>query len=229
MKQIAAVCCGLLIATASSQAQVIVQWTFETSYSQITGSGAVLTGILPEAGTGVATGTHAGTATTWSSPAGNGSSHSFSANTWAVGDSWLFDVSTAGYHNLMLSYDQTSSNTGPGRGVLQYSLDNILFTPIGPEYAILANAAPNPTWNSITYNSVYTFTYDLSSIPQIENLAHVYFRILDTSTVSANGGTVAAGGTSRIDNFTLAVVPEPQRLTLLAGVCCLARKWFRRA
>lgn len=216
----------LLLAAASTQGQIISQWTFENSFASLTGTGATLTGIAPEVGTGSASGVHASAATVWSSPSGNGSLHAFSANTWGVGDYWEFQTSTIGYSGLTLSYDQTSSNTGPGRSTLQFSTDGTTFTPIGAEYVILANAAPN-AWNTTTNNPLSTFTYDLSGIPSLNNASTVYFRIVDTSTTSANGATVAAGGTDRIDNFTLSV-PEPQSLTLLAGLALLGSRWFRR-
>jgi hypothetical protein len=74
----------------SNKAQTIAQWTFETTFGGISGTGTSLTGILPEVGTGSASGVHAAAATIWSSPSDNGSAHSFSANTWAVGDYWKY-------------------------------------------------------------------------------------------------------------------------------------------
>jgi len=66
--------------------------------------------VSPEIGSGSASGSHAGAAT-YSSPTGNGSAKSYSANAWAVNDYWQFQVSTVGYTNITLSYDQTSSAT----------------------------------------------------------------------------------------------------------------------
>ncbi|MBV9106907.1 MAG: PEP-CTERM sorting domain-containing protein, partial [Verrucomicrobia bacterium] len=37
----------------------------------------------------------------------------------------------------------------------------------------------------------------------------VYFRLIDTSTVSIGGATVTTAGTNRIDNFEVDAVPEP--------------------
>jgi hypothetical protein len=45
----------------------------------------------------------------------------------------------------------------------------------------------------------------------------VYFRITNASTVSINGGVVAAAGTGRVDDFTVfqvVAVPEPSQIAL---------------
>src|SRR6266446_9928561 len=95
----------VFLGATSAQAQ-IAQWTFETSIPATAGPFA------PEVGSGSASGLHAGAAV-YSSPAGNGSAHSYSANTWAVGDYWQFQTSTLGFSGIALSWDQASSSTGP--------------------------------------------------------------------------------------------------------------------
>lgn len=196
------------ISLSSLEAQTLAKWTFETSIPTTAGP------LNPEIGAGSALGFHAGVAT-YSNPAGNGSAESFSANSWAVGDYFQFSLSTAGYAGIGLSFDQTSSNTGPRDYDLQYSTDGINFTAF-VSYQVLANgASPNASWNGTTYQSAYTFNYDLSAITAIDNAANVYFRLANTSTVAANGGVVAAAGANRVDNFTVSVVPEPASATLL--------------
>jgi PEP-CTERM motif len=211
--------CSLLIGV-STRGQTIAQWTFESNTA--TNSGPIAADI----GLGSASGSHAGAAV-YSSPAGNGSPHSYSVNTWAVNDYWQFSSSTIGYSGIELEWDQTSSGTGPRDFILSYSTDGTSFSQFGSQYSVLANASPNPTWNASTSSSLYHFAVDLSSIAGLNNQGSVYFRLVDNSTTSANGGTVATAGTDRLDNFTIEVVPEPTSAALgLLGVGFAA--WLRR-
>src|SRR5260221_7300627 len=75
-----------LVVGVSIQAQVITKWTFESTVPTNAGP------FSAEIGAGFASGLHAGAAV-YSSPSGNGSTHSYSANTWAIGDYWQFQTS----------------------------------------------------------------------------------------------------------------------------------------
>ncbi len=113
--------------------------------------------------------------------------------------------------------DQTKQRKHGPRANLdsQYSTDGTTFTTFGSGYSVLANAAPNPLWNATTSSSLYTSTVDFSSVTALNNDSTVYFRLVDTSTTSANGGVVGTGGTDRVDNFTVvSSVPEPTTLAL---------------
>jgi hypothetical protein len=202
-------------ATNNATAQTTVaDWTFETSAPTTAGP------ISPEIGAGSALGFHSGTST-YSAPAGNGSAHSFSSTNWLTNDYYQFTVSTLGDTGLSMSFDQTSSNTGPGNFALEYSTDGTHFTTFG-SYTVLANASPNTVWSATSArNSAYTFNFDLSSITGLNNQATDYFRLVDTTAVSANGGTVGSGGTDRVDNVsivaaTTAAVPEPGTYLLMS-------------
>jgi hypothetical protein len=211
---------ALTLSAMSAQAVVIANWTFETSIPLTAGP------FTPEVGAGSALGVHAGAAT-YSSPAGNGSSHSFSSNTWAIGDYYQFSVSTLGLSNISLTFDQTSSNTGPRDFGVFYSTNGVSFTQFGADYQVLPNAAPNPTWNATTSSPIYTFSYDLSSVASLNNAATVTFRLQNTTTVAANGTTVAATGTDRVDNVIIQTqaVPEPASMAVLGlGVVALIRR-----
>jgi len=202
------------VASTSVKAQIITKWTFETSVPATAGPFA------PEIGSGSASGFHSGSGgtTTYSSPAGNGSTHSFSANGWAVGDYYQFQTGTLGDSGLTVSYDQTSSNTGPGQYQFGYSTDGVNFTSFGAVYSVLANAAPNAPWNATTSSSAYTLTYDLSSVAGLNNQNNVYFRLTDEATTSANGGAIGTAGTDRVDNFTVSLTPAPEPTTLALGL-----------
>jgi hypothetical protein len=211
-------CAVSLLGTGTSHASItIAQWTFETSVPATSGP------FDPEVGGGSALGSHA-SSSTYSSTAGNGSSHSFSVNNWAVGDYWEFTVSTLNYSEITLSWDQTSSNTGPRDYKLAYSTDGSLFTDFAT-YIVLSYASPNPAWSSSTTHSEYNLFADLSAITTLNNQANIYFRLIDNSTTSANGGTVGSSGTDRVDNFIVsgtpaaAAVPEPS--TCVAGALLL--------
>ena len=194
-----------------ASADTIADWTFETTAPTTAGP------ISPETGSGSASGSHAGAAV-YSSPVGNGSAKSYSANTWAVNDYWQFQVSATGYQGIMLSYDQNGSSTGPGTFQLEYSSDGINFFTFGSAYTLTAGV----TWASGTPNQPTHESFDLSSIIALNNASVVDFRLIDTSTVSVNGGTVGSGGTDRIDNvdITGTLVPEPSSLAVvgLGGV-----------
>jgi len=218
-----------IFAATTAPAQIAAQWTFEGSFASITGSSPTLSGLSPEVGTGTASGVHASTAT-WSSPAGNGSTHSFSVNTWAVGDYFQFQTSTLGLNNILVSFDQTSSGTGPRDFKLTYSTDGTTFSQFASDYMVLANASPNPVWNATTASSIYSYSFNLSAVTALNNASAVYFRVVDDSTISANGGTVATTGTDRLDNFTVQVVPVPEpNIAALAGFGVLGLILSRRS
>ena len=213
---------GISVIAGAAQAQVtIANWNFENT---TVGTTAVndLPPISADSGLGSLTSHHA-TAATFSTPAGNGSAKSISANTYAVGDYWQFQVATTGLNNISVSYDQTGSNTGPRDWIFQYSTDGTNFTDFGSQYSITNDAwSPTAGVNPVSFHS-----FDFTGISAVENAATVYFRIVDNSTVSINGGTVAAGGTGRLDNITVSAnpVPEPASMAALGlGALALIRK-----
>jgi hypothetical protein len=227
---LAAVCA---FAVQSSFAEDLALWTFETTSNSITGPGPTLGPIPADVGSGSAFGIHAlGSATgTWSHPVGNGSPSSFSANTWSTGDCFQFQVSTIGYMDLIVSYDQTRSSGGPTTFTFSYGTDGVNFSPFLVDYAVLNNATntspPTTPWGSTPLRqSAYTFAHDLSAIATVENAATVYFRIIDDSP------TGAVSGTSRIDNFLVSatLIPEPSALALIgvAASALIVRRFRRR-
>ncbi len=233
------------ISGAPLRADTIAAWTFETAAStnHIIGagltSGTTQSGVLADIGTGVADASHASPAT-WSIPAGNGSGHAWSVNTWAAGDYFEFSVSTLGFRNIVLSYDQTSSGTGPRDFLLQYTSDGVNFLPFGSTYLVLTNAAssnnqgsglstqpwspngsPQPEFNRV---------FDLSSLTVLNDAPSVSFRLVAADNFNGSGGAISSGGTDRIDNFVVNATPVPEPATPLlavlggaAGLCIRGR------
>jgi len=213
-------------ATLTASAQTISQWTFEINTPADATDTNLVAGINADVGAGVAMGLHSSSASDWTTPAGNGSANSLSVNTWTPGDYFQFRLGTVGYSGIGVSFDQTSSSTGPRDFDLQYSTDGSSFTTFA-SYAVLQNGlAPNPGWSSGTYQSAYTFNFNLSSVSALNNAANVYFRLVNTSTFTPGGATVAVGGTDRVDNFTVYVVPEPTGLAAVGGLLLLAGRRF---
>ncbi len=202
---------------------VITQWTFETSVPNLKDSSSI-NGLISEVGVGEASGFHASSATDWDNPLGaDGSSESFSANTWAIDDYFQFTTSTVDYENIRLSWAQRGSNTGPRDFKLSYRVNGGSFVD----------------FTSYTVTTISSFTsasskeFDLSGITALNNAAEVNFRLVATSTTSINNGSVSTSGTSVVDNFTVSgsllsatAVPEPSTLVFLAGGMMLA--WARR-
>jgi hypothetical protein len=174
--------------TQRASADVLAQWTFELNPPADATDTAAISGILADIGAGTGSALHASAATDWTTPAGNGSVNSLSANTWAIGDYFQFSLSTVDYTGLGLSFDQVSSGTGPRDFYLAYSTDGSAFTQFGSGYMVLANTAPN-NWSSGTPILTTTYTFDLSAITALDNAGTVYFRLVNSSTVSANAGT----------------------------------------
>ena len=230
MKKLLLISSVVLFGTPFLFADTLAQWTFENSFlaaNYSPGANTSTTNFFAEgglqAGTAAATGHHSAGATVYSSPSGNGSLKSLSGNTWTTGDYWQVQLSTVGQHGITLAYDQTGSATGPRDFNLSYSLDGTSFTTVGSTYSVLLSS-----WSPSSVNSAFTLNYDLSGITALDNAATVFFRVTDVDTTSINGGTVATGGTDRIDNFTVLSVPEPSTVAMVcmvfAGLIAFRRK-----
>jgi hypothetical protein len=200
----------------------ITTWTFETAPPSPITDSATGPSVAADVGAGTATGVHESALTDWTTPVGNGSPFSLSATNWDTNTTdnnlnyWQFQTSTTGVTNdsFGLIFDQVSSNSGPKDFIVQYSLTGLpgSFTQVGSSYSVRANAGP--FWNSNAPITLDTYEMDLTTISgTISNQANVYFRLAQNSNLRADGtGTVAIGGTSRVDNFSLVrdfIAPEP--------------------
>ena len=212
---------GISIVTAPA-AVTLANWNFDgSSISTIgTSPGNIGADSGVNASTSFATGLHASGSTKWTSPQGNsGSLYSFSADHWAVGDYFQFTTSAAGYKNLVISFEQTSSGTGPSAFKLAYSTDgNTFYDVAGGSYTV-----GSTSWGSSGTLKDTIVNMDLSANTTLNNANTVYFRLIDTSTTAAGGGVVGTSGTSRVDDFTISAVtvPELEESGLIASTILL--------
>jgi hypothetical protein len=239
---------GLFGLAHQAHAATLTDFTFETSglgfSTSVTQGGAEFTAGTAEVGSGTAFGSHAATAAVYSSPAGNGSPHSFSSNNWAPGDYYEFDVDTTGLTGIKLSFDQISSGTGPSQFLLQYSSDGgFSFVTVGT-YSISSVGAASSFWsnNPTASQAAYNHAFNLSAFTDLNNNPDAIFQLVDngttpfassiTFTVSTTTGTftgtqgTGTGGTDRVDNFLVTTVPEPAAVSLLtvAAAALLGRR-----
>lgn len=185
---------------AVANADVLANWTFETSVPATAGPHAA------EVGSGSASGFHASSAAVYSNPAGNGSNESFSSNNWGTGDYYQFSVDTSGYENISFGWSQIRSGTGPADFKLEYSVDGGGSFSTVMNYSVLGGGSDFWSSSSVHTTSIYAPV----TISGADDAGVVLFRL--TSLVSA-----ASAGTNRVDDITVAgdVVPAPGALALV--------------
>jgi hypothetical protein len=118
-----------------------------------------------------------------------------------------FNVSTAGFSNIIVSLATQGTSTGFNSNQFQYSLDGISFINFGSPYVPLTAFGTVP------------LVFTLASIAGLNNNPNAAFRII------FNGATSSTGN-NRIDNIvvegttdTSATIPEPTTaLLLLTGL-----------
>ena len=215
MKMIFFILCASLILSGANlaEAALLADWTFETSVPTTSGPHAAELG--DNAASSFASGFHADGAAVYSNPTGNGSSESFSATRWAVGDYWQFTTSSLGYQGVTIAWDQGGSSTGPRDFVLQYSVNGGGFTQFGSPYTVLdvVTTGTGENWLTGTPRVNSHYSVDLSLIAALDNASGISFRLVDNSTTAINGGTVGTAGTDRVDNFAINATPIPEPVT----------------
>jgi hypothetical protein len=236
MKKIIAIVC-LASSTNLTRADVLADWTFETSQPNIPSPGAAAAGSYAaesgiNANSSFATGNHADATTVWSSPAGNGSPHSFSSSKWTSEDYYQFATSTVGYNTITLSWSQTSSSTGPTAFTLRYSIDGSTYVDVagagsvdGSSISGNSYTVGTTSWSSGSASSHTLVSFDLSSMSQVNNDNALYFRLVTSSATTS--------GTDRVDDFVingnLIPVPEPAEWGAVSGLgllgICGLRIW----
>ena len=197
---------ALPMQSAFAATTIIAQWTFESPNTPAGATAAVYpNAIAPAVGSGIAGGVHTSAGTVWSTPVGNGSAFSFSSNNWSVGNYYQFSTSSAGFTGILVSWDQTGSGTGPRDFKFAYSTDGVNFT----DFYTYSLPSPAVSWTSGSTSQTTKFSQDLSYITALDNQPNIYFRLIVSSSISINGGTVAGTGTGRVDNFTVSGTPPP--------------------
>jgi hypothetical protein len=152
---------------------------------------------------------HTVAAALYTSPAGNGSPYSFSSNNWSPGDYYQVVLPTTDYANLVVSWDQARSSTGPAAFALEMSTDGTTFTQLTTYNVLQSGGGGSPgTWSSTTYNPLYTTTFALPETA--DNQASLYLRFTNIEAAVS-----ATTGANRIDNIAITAVPEPTTLPLL--------------
>ena len=217
---------AVLVASASASAGIVAGWSMNTAIpaSPATTGSNYTYGIadLGDATVGTAlSGFHALAATTWSTPAGNGSTYALSSNNWSVGDYYQVSVSTVGFSDIYLAWDQTRSSTGPSNFRVDMSTDGTNFTTILASYTVIqAGLAGTGTLAWSVVNGVQSaFTTTIASIAGADEQASLTFRFVNLSTV-------ATGGTNRIDNIIVhsGPIPAPGAIALLGLAGLAARR-----
>lgn len=233
------VAAAFAVAAVPAQAVTVSQWNFNSvpaDTSSATGS------LLASIGAGTASLVGGTTATFASGNASGGSSDpDTSANdsgwnltSWAAQGSGdksrgaRFDVSTVGFGNVVVTWDQRHSNTASRFAQFQYSTDGIAFVDFGTAFA----ADPGDVW----YNGR---SVDLSSVAGVANNANFAFRVVaayapgTSAYVAATpGSSYGTAGTWRFDMMTVSAAPVPEPETyamLLAGLAALGVVARRRA
>jgi hypothetical protein len=228
------VSCATVLVSATARSQTaIAQWSFEgvttnnigTTINFSVGSAAADAG--SQTSGSFCTVVHAGSSTSWSNPSGNGSQKSISSTFWGVGDYYQFLFSTINYSGISFIWSQMGSNTGPRDFKVQYSTDGSSFNDVSGTNSTYM--VTNDAWVSTSVKTASIRTIDLSSVSALNNQLTVYVRLVDNSTTSVSAGTVATGGSDRVDSVTvianIALPVELTSFTALAGKNSIELAW----
>ena len=199
--------------TVSANAQLLLGWDLE-------GESSPGTSLADNIAAGLQTG---GTLNTLSRTGlgVNSGFNSFNSNTWNLTDTFdqtnkyiSFTLAPTSGNQVTLTsleYAINGSNTGPRNGRWGFSLDGGSTFTFQPDFFV-TNPAP-------TSLAIWDFA-DVTTANAVE------FRFWTFGTVSINGGTSTAAGTTRIANISgndlilngsVAAIPEPQAIALLVG------------
>ena len=118
------------------------------------------------------------------------------------GASVIFDVSTTGLQDIIVSWAQRGTGSGFDSRVFSYSTDG------GSNYTSVGFSGDSGTLSS-TWD---TATVDLSGTSTVDNLASLLLKV-------TYDGATGSTGNNRWDNFTVegTQIPEPTSLAILCG------------
>jgi len=211
--------CAVLLFFTASQAAVadeLAVWNFNDSDLNVDHGSGTLTSNLNVVNILFAAGTTNNARL--GDPAGQALSLQGGTSNANNGRNLTFNVSTAGFANIVVSFATQGTSTGFNSNQFQYSLDGINFTDFGPPYA------PATAFGTLP------IVFSLVSIAGLNNNPNAAFRIV------FNGATTSTGN-NRIDNIvvegtsaSVASIPEPTTaLLLLTGLGGLYKLKRRRS
>ncbi|MBR0135783.1 MAG: hypothetical protein IJM18_06255, partial [Clostridia bacterium] len=169
------------------EAETVVAWNFNSETNAASEANANNNGAL-------VTRDSSGSALSYAAGNGTANGKALNSSGWdsATADApkyYTATVNTTGVSGITVSAEFRASNTGPKNIALYYSVDGANF--IAAENASVA--LEGTAWGSIT-----------GTLPELcDNAETLELRFAVCDTVSANGGTIAGGGTLRIDNLTV--------------------------
>ena len=209
--------CALLLFFAASQAAVadeLAVWNFNDSDLNVDHGSGTLTSNLNVVNILFAAGTTNNARL--GDIAGQALSLQGGTSTANNGRNLTFNVSTAGFANIIVSFATQGTSTGFNNNQFQYSLDGINFIDFGSPYI------PATAFGTLP------LVFSLASIAGLNNNANAAFRIVFN-------GASSATGTNRVDNFVVegtsapSGIPEPTTaLLLLSGLGGLYKMKRRR-
>jgi hypothetical protein len=205
--------CAVLIFMAASQAALadeLAVWNFNDSNLNVDRGNGTLTSNINVVNILFAAGTT--TNARQGDIAGQALSLQGGSSVANNGRNITFNVSTAGFSNILVSFATQGTSTGFNSNQFQYSLDGVNFLDFGSPYV------PATTFGAVP------IVFSLAAIVGLNDNPNAAFRII------FNGAT-SSTGTNRIDNFvvegtnaTAETIPEPTTaLLLLSGLGGLYR------
>ena len=213
--------------SSSASAAVVTQWTFNTSNAALTLTPYIGTGTASYVGGTAASGTGINTGwvddTTALAPVVNNrwAMTTFPAAGAASGTAGAqFEVSTAGYQNVVITFGLRNSNSSSKYAMLQYSTNGTNFADFGDVI--------NGTGDTFT-----SVSRDLSALTSTNNNSTFAFRVVSvfapgTSAYAAakSSSAYSTGGTYGFDLVTVngTAIPSPGAVALIGLAGLVARR-----